>query len=128
MKNAELAYETLDYIIAHPEECDQSQWVCETGMCFAGHAAVLGGWKMEKTEDSFGEIYTGCAFKDNQRVAVWAAAEEALSICSVREHYLFDGCNGIEDLIFYIRKTFGPDPRPKGMTSEERFEKVAANS
>jgi hypothetical protein len=31
----------LAYIDAHPQEWDQSRWVCETGGCVAGHLVHL---------------------------------------------------------------------------------------
>ena len=38
-----LAYDTLDYIKAHPERWDQGEWRCSTGMCYAGWLATLAG-------------------------------------------------------------------------------------
>lgn len=41
--NVELLDRTLAYIEAHPEEWDQGNWRCGTGMCFAGWAVTLAG-------------------------------------------------------------------------------------
>lgn len=41
--NGKLLLETLAYIETHPEEWNQEQWRCQTGMCFAGHAALTAG-------------------------------------------------------------------------------------
>lgn len=41
--NVALLRETLAHIEAHPGEWDQSVYRCQTGLCFAGHAAVLAG-------------------------------------------------------------------------------------
>lgn len=41
--NVEAFVATLAYIEAHPEEHNQDSWVCETTMCFAGHAAITVG-------------------------------------------------------------------------------------
>lgn len=41
--NVVLARATLEVIKANPEGWAQQHWRCKTGMCFAGHAAVLAG-------------------------------------------------------------------------------------
>jgi hypothetical protein len=38
-----LLRETLEYIESHPEDWDQRDWICDTGMCFFGHALMLSG-------------------------------------------------------------------------------------
>jgi len=41
--NVPLLRKTLEYIEAHPEDWVQDQWVCDSGMCYAGHACALAG-------------------------------------------------------------------------------------
>jgi hypothetical protein len=116
-KNAELAYETLDYIIANPEQWEQKEWICGTSMCFAGHAAVLAGWKPERE--------TGWASKqDHSPLTIGTAAACELGIHNYQSEVLFNPCNSLSDLITVVEKMFGPDPRPKGRTSKERLEEV----
>lgn len=43
MPNFALLDATLAYIEKNPDEWDQSNWRCDTGMCFAGWAAALAG-------------------------------------------------------------------------------------
>ena len=38
-----LARKTIEHIEAHPEEWEQSEWICKTGMCYAGHSAHFAG-------------------------------------------------------------------------------------
>ena len=40
-KNVELAYKTLDYIRAHPEEWSQQIYMCGSMACFAGRASLI---------------------------------------------------------------------------------------
>ena len=48
-----LAYDTLDYIKAHPEDWNQGEWRCSTGMCYAGWLVTLAGgtWKNQADND-----------------------------------------------------------------------------
>ncbi len=52
--NVPLLRQTMAHIEAHPEEWYQGSWRCDTGMCFAGHAAIIDGaaWAC-KAEDGF---------------------------------------------------------------------------
>lgn len=51
MPNIELLKKTLSYIETHESDWDQSQYVCGTSMCFAGHAVVLSGYPV--SEDAY---------------------------------------------------------------------------
>src|SRR4051812_40565249 len=53
IRNKELLQRTIDYIEAHPEEWDQTEWRCGTSMCFAGHAAILAGCEWRDETGSF---------------------------------------------------------------------------
>jgi hypothetical protein len=50
--NAELLEQVMQYIEDHPEQWDQSDWVCETAGCFAGNALLLSGF-----ERVYGDYY-----------------------------------------------------------------------
>lgn len=45
MANIELLDRVLDHIEKNPESWNQAMWRCGTTYCFAGHAALLSGWK-----------------------------------------------------------------------------------
>jgi hypothetical protein len=49
--NYPLLDRTIEYIEKHSEEHQQSVYRCSTGMCVAGHAAVLDGAKWVHPED-----------------------------------------------------------------------------
>lgn len=48
-----LAYATLDYIRAHPDEWDQLVYACGTMACFAGRALILSGTPVIRRNDDF---------------------------------------------------------------------------
>lgn len=52
MANNELLDQVLNHIKTNPETWDQSNWRCGTNYCFAGHAAILGGWRPVNEEDN----------------------------------------------------------------------------
>ena len=41
--NVPLLRKTLEYVESHPEEWDQSTWICGSAGCFAWHAAMIDG-------------------------------------------------------------------------------------
>lgn len=45
MPNIDLMQDVLDHIKANPATWNQSMWRCGTKYCFAGHAALMSGWK-----------------------------------------------------------------------------------
>lgn len=49
-RNVELLQQTMQYILDHPKEHDQSAFVntCGTAACFAGRAALLSGWTVHQ--------------------------------------------------------------------------------
>lgn len=95
MKNAELAYKTLDYIKAHPEEWDQTMWHCGTTHCFAGHIELS---------------ITGKSQPDG--LLTWDIAEEALGINIAESVQLFGESNTLADLEKIIKTIFGSRPEP----------------
>lgn len=52
MANNELLDRVLHHIKTNPETWDQGNWRCGARYCFAGHAALMGGWKPVKDEES----------------------------------------------------------------------------
>ncbi len=50
MPNIELLNKVLKHIEDNPGTWDQRVWRCGTSYCFAGHAAVLSGWKPKGEE------------------------------------------------------------------------------
>ena len=50
--NVPLAERVLGHITAFPDEHEQNTWRCESGMCFAGWAAQLAGYKWVCRADS----------------------------------------------------------------------------
>lgn len=51
MANNELLDQVLNHIKTNPSTWDQGDWRCGAKYCFAGHAAILGGWKPVSEED-----------------------------------------------------------------------------
>ena len=94
MKNAALAYKTLDYIKAHPEEWDQSNWHCGTTHCFGGLVEMF----------TTGEV--------NEWESTWDVAEEALGISIDESTDLFYENNTLADLEKIIKTIFGSRPEP----------------
>ena len=94
MKNAALAYKTLDYIKAHPEEWDQRLWHCGTTHCFAGLI----------------ELFT--TGEDEAIAATWDVAQEALGVEKYDACLLFHGGNTLVELEEAIKEIFGSRPEP----------------
>jgi hypothetical protein len=106
--NIELMEKTLEHIEKHPEEWAQEAFRCDTGMCFAGHAAFLSGrvvnWQTpEDTNDDW--VITG----DGKAAPVDVVAEKALGIARIATadgipiaECLFDGGNTLDDLRRYV--------------------------
>jgi len=45
MANIDVLEEALSFITDHPEQHQQAYWNCESGACFAGHIALLNGYR-----------------------------------------------------------------------------------
>ena len=89
--NFELMDRTLDYIVEHPEEHVQREWVCGTGQCFAGSALALQGYRLHRD----GTDWASRLLKEGH-IADLARAE--LGIDDASAGLLFSGGNTIEDL------------------------------
>lgn len=122
--NAELGWQVLDEIKAHPGRLDMALWVCNrdslfatwvtldmlrndsacgTTACYAGWTVLLAGYKVneatEEIRDPDGNIV-------GRRVDVLAA--EILGINLVQQSVLFYGPN--EDIEHAVTRVFGPRP------------------
>lgn len=111
--NAELAYQVLDHIDAHPEQWDQGLYIgkaeCGTVACFAGWAVLLSGAVPVYSD------YT-CRRADLVRVDdrtrnIDDYAEELLGARRwIGERSLFDPMNTRDDLGEMVERVFGPRP------------------
>jgi hypothetical protein len=54
--NVALLKQTLAHIEANPHEWNQGEYRCETGMCFAGWAAILAGGQWENADPETGDV------------------------------------------------------------------------
>lgn len=61
MRNVQLLTATMQYIVDHPDEHDQSTFIngCGTAACFAGHAALMSGWSARDIVRSHDMFTTG---------------------------------------------------------------------
>lgn len=116
--NADLAYEVLDYIDAHPEQWDQSTYQQELDgtmvRCFAGWAIALSGIEIPLNAD--GDWLP--IMRDGQRVSPRQLASELLGL-DIDRHInlggagyidLFESRHSREDLGAYVAFVFGPRP------------------
>lgn len=140
--NAELAYATLDHVLAHPELHNQGIWTpvnlaapvgaeqvteCGTGCCYGGWVALLTGKLIgpAMVHDS-----RDCGGRDKS-LFMWPAAvtekDGTVVACSVHDYArdtlgidddvardLFAATNSPRDLTWLVPDIFGP--RPQGET------------
>lgn len=116
--NADLMYQVIDQIDAHPELWDQGYWFtvtdCGTAACVAGWACLLSGDKpfplLQKLEDlPVGELVS---YVDVKGWQVWARdrAQKLLGITDGQADALFNAENTREDLGRLVPEIFGPRP------------------
>lgn len=93
MVNVELLKETLQVIEKNPHNYDQSNWVrkdsqnvCGTAMCIAGHAAVLSGQARIVVDAYYGPSLVDA---DGDSVSAACVAEEELRLSDFERSYLF---------------------------------------
>ena len=91
-----LARKTLEHIEAHPEEWNQGDWICESGMCYAGHAAHLAGAELVGALATF----TAYAFgpESERGIHVSDYARRVLGLGDGEAQRMFYGENTLEDL------------------------------
>lgn len=111
--NTKLLDETLEFIKTHPQEWEQKVWFgwykdgvltydeitvemieqnsCQSGMCFAGHAALRAGFPAPPKNND--DLWT-----DGEGQHVSDFAREKLGLTLGQASALFDGENSLEDL------------------------------
>lgn len=105
--NVVLMREVLTHIEEHPQGWTQSNWRCETGMCFAGWTAVIAGaeWANDNPNDGLYR-YVIAPGGTSMPEPVWKFAYDALGF----ENYdaddatigLFEGGNSLPTLRRYV--------------------------
>jgi len=120
-RNAELAYQVLDHILAHPEMHDQGDWFrrteCGTVACFAGWATLLSGLSFAP-----GSIIVEHAPDHLLRLREMSVGRAAARLLGLPDPHwtatedgneaddLFHPGNDREDLAERVEKYFGPRP------------------
>lgn len=115
LEQRRLAYRTLDYIRAHPQEHQQRQWRCESGMCFAGWAVQLAGgrWVTGPADESRNLLYAEPA--DDQwvvdgTITARVRAERLLGLDYDESDRLFHADNTVDELTTWVYWYFGDRP------------------
>jgi len=99
--NTYLADATIGAIEANPESHNQGDWRCETGMCFAGWAAVVNGakWVYENPLDAPTAHDQGLVYNENgseEHVSTYARRHLGLDL--YHSDLLFWGGNTLEKI------------------------------
>lgn len=100
--NTELLEKVMQYILDHPEEHDQSQWFCGTTACFAGHTALLSGYRLPHPLGQ-NEAIAVVVDKDGKRHYVDDLAIELLGLTCDQGNLLFGASNNLEQLQLTVR-------------------------
>lgn len=93
--NVALLTQTLEYIRAHPDELVQHTWRCNTGCCFAGHAAILSGARWQDPKRLSSVITT----PNGSEEWVSSYAKRVLGLNRTEADWLFDANNTLGDLV-----------------------------
>jgi hypothetical protein len=112
--NVELLKAALDYIKTHPDEWEQENWRCDSGMCFAGVGSQLAGgrWLMPsdsphaaylipEPDDAEEDIYEVRVdpFGERQRVVhARQRAKRLFGLNEVQSYRLFAAGNSLYDI------------------------------
>lgn len=111
--NAELAYQVLDHIDAHPEQWNQGLYIgrreCGTVACFAGWTVLLATHAVPAYSDDTCS-QTGIVRVNDRALDVSDYAAELLGIGFVDGDYLFSPSNNRTDLGQLVDELFGPRP------------------
>jgi hypothetical protein len=91
---------TYAAIVADPGSWNQETYRCESGMCFAGHAAVLAGASFPYPESS-GQSHL-VDTPSGERQMVWQFAQDALRLSEDQTEALFAGGNDLADIRAFI--------------------------
>jgi hypothetical protein len=115
--NAELAYAVLDYVMSHPEQNEQADYIgnldtehppgpdCGTVACYAGWTCILSGDKFALRSDIY-LVDPG----DGLLLGVHERAAELLNLNDVQSYRLFIGTQDRADLPYMVAEIFGPRP------------------
>lgn len=106
--NWPLLDKVLDHIRAHPEQHQQQQFRCETGMCVAGWAAELAGrkwafpaglgWPSSLVLAEPGELFVKTTGDGAYVVECFDAASALLGLTETDAYDLFEGSNTLSDI------------------------------
>jgi hypothetical protein len=90
---------TLAAIEADPDSWYQADWRCGTGMCFAGHAAVLKGASFPYPEDDErGDLVDPPGYGQEERLRIAEFAQLSLGLDDYQAARLFRPENELSDL------------------------------
>ena len=104
--NLDLYDRALAHITAHPEQWVQEEYRCGTGMCFAGHTAVLAGGRwlypghprsdllVAEPGDPEEDIWDAC-------ISAHDRARRLLGLTEEQADRVFVGTNTLDDLRRY---------------------------
>lgn len=97
----------LAYCRDNPDKHDQSNWICGTTACFAGHAALLNGWKPVLATVWDGTVWDGSTAyvtKDDQgNRSLPIVAAGILGLDDDQAHNLFITCQTFDALELAVK-------------------------
>ncbi len=98
--NVPLLRQTMAHIEAHPEEWYQGSWRCDTGMCFAGHTAIIDGATWTYPDITDDEIFETelVTTPGREIMPVRDYASHALGLELGEAALLFAASNDLDDL------------------------------
>lgn len=100
--NVPLLRKVLEHIEAHPQEWEQSEWRCETGMCFAGTCVDILGAKWAYPADINDTDLAALIEWDGERRTCWDVARSELGLTDDQVGRLFRAENTLDDLRRYV--------------------------
>jgi len=118
MFNTALARKALKYITNHPNEWDQANWRCESGMCFAGIVDQIAGgqWTVQPPSGRMADVFlvanladedAGLTIRTFGEHRVVTAADRASRLLGIWAHNpldidLYSTVNSLEDLERFV--------------------------
>ncbi len=124
--NNELYTKVLEKIKANPQEWCQLSW-CGTSCCFAGHTAILAGYKMQKPDED-GDTSMKVIARNGRRVWVDEVAADKLGLNHVQKDWLFEGHRTIQDFEdFQAKALIDPDYCPEDADDADDFNFIVSS-